>query len=73
MKLCFAWPEVRSHAVRRGQSIPASRGDRTVAGARQFSDWRAAGLAPDVPLYGAVVYRELYPGIDMVYGGEGGI
>jgi len=29
-------------------------------------DWR-----PDVPLYGAVAYRELYPGIDMVYGGEG--
>jgi hypothetical protein len=29
-------------------------------------DWR-----PDVPLYGAVVYRALYPGIDMVYGGQG--
>ena len=29
-------------------------------------NWR-----PDVPLYGAVAYRELYPGIDMVYGGEG--
>jgi uncharacterized membrane protein len=29
-------------------------------------DWR-----PDVPLYGAVVYRGLYPGIDMVYTGEG--
>lgn len=29
-------------------------------------DWR-----PDVPLYGAVVYRELYPAIDMIYGGEG--
>jgi hypothetical protein len=33
-------------------------------GAQQ--DWR-----PDVPLYGAVAYRELYAGIDMVYGGEG--
>ena len=29
-------------------------------------DWR-----PDVPLYGAVAYRELYPGIDMLYRGEG--
>jgi uncharacterized repeat protein (TIGR01451 family) len=29
-------------------------------------DWRS-----DVPLYGAVVYRGLYPGIDMVYGGDG--
>ena len=29
-------------------------------------DWR-----PDVPLYGAVVYRDLYPGVDMIYGGEG--
>jgi hypothetical protein len=29
-------------------------------------DWRR-----EVPLYGAVVYRELYPGIDMVYAGEG--
>jgi hypothetical protein len=29
-------------------------------------DWR-----PDVPLYGAVAYRALYPGIDVVYGGEG--
>ena len=25
----------------------------------------------DVPLYGAVLYRALYPGIDMVYGGQG--
>ena len=29
-------------------------------------DWR-----PDVPLYGAVVYRDLYPGVDIIYGGEG--
>src|ERR1017187_5298131 len=25
----------------------------------------------DVPLYGAVLYRAVYPGIDMVYGGQG--
>ena len=25
----------------------------------------------DVPLYGAVLYRSLYPGINMVYGGQG--
>jgi hypothetical protein len=29
-------------------------------------DWRS-----DVPLYGTVVYRELYPGIDMFFSGQG--
>jgi len=29
------------------------------------SAWRTA-----VPLYGAIVYRNLYPGIDMVYNGD---
>jgi hypothetical protein len=29
-------------------------------------DWRLA-----VPLYGAIAYRDLYPGIDMIYGGNG--
>jgi hypothetical protein len=46
-------------------------GVRPLAGRANFFFGDATRWQADVPTFGAVRYRNLYPGIDMIYGGEG--
>lgn len=46
-------------------------GRERLAARANFLRGDGIGGRTGVPLYGAVVYRDLYPGIDMVYGGNG--
>lgn len=46
--------------------------DRLAAVANYYIGNDPAGWRSNVPTYGAVTYRGLYPGIDLVYRGEGG-
>ena len=46
-------------------------GKGLLAGQANFLAGDPSHWTVDVPLYESLVYRELYPGIDMVYGGTG--
>ena len=46
-------------------------GDGRLPGHANFLTGSATNWRVNLPLYGSVVYRELYPGIDMEYGGAG--
>jgi uncharacterized repeat protein (TIGR01451 family) len=52
---------------------PESRpqGREELPGRANFLQGDRAQWVTGLPLYGSLVYRELYPGIDMVYGGHG--
>src|ERR1035437_9601499 len=44
-------------------------GNQALPGHANFLTGSEVNWRVDLPLYGSVVYRDLYPGIDMVYGG----
>ena len=46
-------------------------GDHALAGSVNFLTGSEANWRVNLPLYGSVVYRDLYPGIDMEYGSTG--
>jgi uncharacterized repeat protein (TIGR01451 family) len=46
-------------------------GKERLAGRANFLQGAPQGWRTDVPMYGSVFYRELYPGIDMRYGSNG--
>ena len=46
-------------------------GRERLAGRANFLQGAPQGWRTDVPMYGSVFYRELYPGIDMRYGSNG--
>jgi len=56
--------------LRRQFLVPAGR-RRSPARTSQFPDWACRQMASGRPLVRGVRYRELYPGIDMIYGGNG--
>ena len=68
--------EIKSHHVAmrfvRSNTNARIEGAEPMAGrANFFLGGDSAKWVTDVPLQGAVVYRELWPGIDMVYAGNG--
>ncbi|NOZ29074.1 MAG: DUF11 domain-containing protein [Chloroflexi bacterium] len=53
--------------------VPDMRGrDRQSAIINYYIGNDPARWRTRVPAYGSVVYRDLYPGVDLIYGGEGG-
>ena len=46
-------------------------GNQTLPGHANFLTGSEVNWRVNLPLYGSVVYRDLYPGIDMVFGGDG--
>uniref|UniRef100_Q02BK6 Beta-propeller repeat protein n=1 Tax=Solibacter usitatus (strain Ellin6076) TaxID=234267 RepID=Q02BK6_SOLUE len=49
----------------------ALKGKGRLSGRANFLTGSPSGWAVDIPLYESLVYRQVYPGIDLVYGGEG--
>ena len=47
------------------------KGKGRLSGRASFLTGSPAGWAVDIPLYESLVYRQVYPGIDLVYGGAG--
>src|ERR1019366_6328136 len=45
-------------------------GNQTLPGHANFLTGSEVNWRVNLPLYGSVVYRDLYPGIDMVFGGD---
>lgn len=68
LRMQGAWVHMRFPGAR--PEVRAEGAD-PLPGRVNFFRGGAAQWHRDVPTFGAVRYRELYPGIDMVYGGDG--
>jgi hypothetical protein len=63
-----AWVHMRFEGARSSTQL---EGIQPLPGRANFLSGPARQWHRDAPMFGAVRYRELYPGIDMIYGGDG--